>query len=261
MLSVLLARRLATLTPYRVVEPLKARMPAPELAEVTQGHYRVGSRDEPFAYDNELPPQAVELSGFRIAKGPVTNAEYLAFMEAGGYERQELWTDEGRHWRLAQRRDTAPWQWHKDPAGHWYEVAINGPVDLSPDEPAAGLNRYEAAAFAAWVSTLGGELSGAVLQHEYQWEVAARLGEIEQHGRSWEWCANAFHTYPGYQAPSDPLLEPCPAYDTVLVLRGGCLHTQPSLRRSTFRLCASPGRRTLFAGTRLVMPPGKAAWE
>ena len=64
----------------------------------------------------------MELSGFRIARRPVTNAEYLAFMAAGGYERQELWTDAGRHW-LAQGRDTAPWQWRSDPAGHWFEAA------------------------------------------------------------------------------------------------------------------------------------------
>ena len=58
-----------------------------------------------------------------------------------------------------------------------------------------------------------------------------------------------------------PALEPCSVDRGDYVLRGACLHTQPSLRRSTFRLCASPEERSLFAGTRLVMPPGKAAWE
>ncbi len=66
MLAVLLARSLAKATgDYLVGAPLTPRMPTPELAEVTQGHYRIGSRDEPWAYDNELPPQAVELSSFR----------------------------------------------------------------------------------------------------------------------------------------------------------------------------------------------------
>jgi len=78
---------------------------------------------------------------------------------------------------------------------------------------------------------------------------------------SWEWCANTFHHYPDYQAPADPALEPCAAGDASVTLRGGCLHTQPGLRRSSFRYCAPPERRALFAGTRLVLPPGRAVWE
>ncbi len=99
MLSVLLARSLAKATGDHLVgAPLTPRMPAPELAEVTQGHYRIGSRYEPWAYDNELPPQAVELSSFRIARRPVTNAEFLSFMEDGGYAREQFWSSEGRGW-------------------------------------------------------------------------------------------------------------------------------------------------------------------
>jgi iron(II)-dependent oxidoreductase len=254
MLSVLLARRLSTPTPYRVAEPLMARMPAPELAEVNQGHYRVGSRDEPFAYDNELPPQAVELSGFRIAKRPVTNAEYLAFMEAGGYERQDLWTDEGRGWP-AQSKVAAPWQWRRDPEGNWYEMALNGPVDLAAEEPVSGINRHEAAAVAAWASGLGGDLIGAVLQHEYQWEVAARTGVIEGTGRIWEWCANPFHPYPELSPfPDGTVSEPFFGGGH-FSLRGASLHTQRCLRRASFRNWALPQARCRFAGIRLVFPP------
>jgi hypothetical protein len=72
---------------YCVQNSLTPRVPEADLVEVGQGHYRIGSRHEPFACDNELPPQAVELSGFRIARRPVSNAEYLAFMETGGYRR------------------------------------------------------------------------------------------------------------------------------------------------------------------------------
>jgi len=111
MLAVLLARALdRPYASYGVRERLRARTPAPAFAEVTQGHYRIGSRHQPFAYDNELPPQAVELSSYRIAKRPVSNAEYLAFLEAGGYERGDLWSEEGRAWLTASRA-AAPWQW------------------------------------------------------------------------------------------------------------------------------------------------------
>jgi formylglycine-generating enzyme required for sulfatase activity len=75
------------------------------------------------------------------------------------------------------------------------------------------------------------------------------------------WCANRYHHYPAYQAPPDPLLEPFPTDREGITLRGGCLHTQAVLRRTTSRIMGLPEERNLFAGTRLVMPPGRAAWE
>ncbi|MEI2707994.1 MAG: SUMF1/EgtB/PvdO family nonheme iron enzyme [Chitinophagaceae bacterium] len=74
---------------------------------MTQGHYRIGSREESFAYDNEFPPQAVELSSFRIAQLPVTNAEFLGFMAEGGYARPEFWDAEGQAW-LTSRQGHRP---------------------------------------------------------------------------------------------------------------------------------------------------------
>mgnify|MGYP000405687400 CR=1 FL=1 len=94
-----------------------------------------------------------------------------------------------------------------------------------------------------------------------QLDLAARLGELTMTGRSWEWCANELQPYAAYQQPSVPALEPCLGDKAAVALRGGCLHTQPSIRRSTFRHCAQPEHRHLFAGLRLVLPAGKAAWE
>jgi iron(II)-dependent oxidoreductase len=68
-----------------ITPTLTACRPRNDQVDVVQGHYRIGSRHEPFAYDNELPPQAAELASFRIARHPVGNAEYLAFIDAGGY--------------------------------------------------------------------------------------------------------------------------------------------------------------------------------
>lgn len=164
---------------YRVTRPLASRIPGLDLVEVNQGHYRIGSRGDPFAYDHELPPQAVELASFRIARHPVSNAELLAFLEAGGYGETGLWDDDGRRWLAAvEPRPAAPLGWRQDPAGQWYEINLNGPADLPPDQPVSGLNRHEARAFAAWVAGLGGGHAGAVIQHEYQWELAARSGSI-----------------------------------------------------------------------------------
>ena len=198
MLEALLARRLAhPESGHRVQNPLVPSTPKPDLVAVDQGHYRIGSQDEPFAYDNELPPQAVELSGFRIAHRPVSNAAYLAFMEAGGYGDDAIWSAEGRQWH-GTARATAPLHWRRDASGHWHGVGLNGPVDLQPDEPVSGIGHHEALAFAAWTASLGGALEGAVLQHEYQWEVAARSRQIAGTGRVWEWCANPFHPYPQF---------------------------------------------------------------
>jgi iron(II)-dependent oxidoreductase len=260
LLAVLTARSaLGDRSDYRVTEVLQARLPRDDSSRIEQGHYRVGARDGA-VMANEQPPQAVELHAFRISRSPVGNAEYLAFIDDGGYRDLGWWDEAGVRWRESNPVDS-PWHWYRDQAGHWYNIGINGPMDLHPDEPVTGLSAHEARAFAAWASARGTGLAGAVPQHEYQWEVAARLGEIERIGRSWEWCANAFHAYPNYREPVYPALEPCLAQGETTVLRGGCLHTQPTLRRSTFRLCAPAARRELFAGTRLVMPAGKAAWE
>lgn len=246
-------------TGHRVGKVLQARLPEDDSVRIEQGHYRIGAR-EGVVMANEQPAQTVELNAFRICRRPVSNAEYLAFMQDRGYLDGNWWDTDGLRWRESAGA-AHPWHWRQDEVGHWYCIGTNGPMDLHPDDPLSGLSAHESRAYATWAAARGEGLSGAVPQHEYQWELAARLGEIESRGRSWEWCANTFHAYPGYTAPPALLLEPCTDDSGTLVLRGGCLHTQPGLRRSTYRLCAMPDQRTLFAGTRLVMPPGKAAWE
>ena len=242
---------------YQVEMPLAPRLPALDRVEVKQGHYRIGSRGERHADDLELPPQAVELASFRISTRPVSNAEYLAFISDGGYQRRELWEADGLAWlEAAAPRPAAPLGWRQDARGCWYEQHLNGPADLLPDQPVNGINRHEARAFAAWTASLGRDHAGAVVQHEYQWEVAARAGLIDGAGRVWEWCANPLHPYPDFVPFPDSQ-----AVDDVFsrgdgVLRGASLHTQRCLRRASYRSAAAPDSRWGFAGTRLVYPPG-----
>jgi gamma-glutamyl hercynylcysteine S-oxide synthase len=236
--------------------PLTAADPAWQTREISQGHYRIGARDDPKASDIELPPQAVELSSYRIALTPVSNAQYLAFMQAGGYEEPALWSEAGLLW-LGESQTHHPEYWRRDTNGDWYETAINGHGDLPPDEPVAGINRLEAEAFARWASQHSGETEGAVVQHEYQWEIAARSGILQQSGRVWEWCGNPFQTYPEYR----PFPGEGPGNDPhASVLRGASLHTQRVLRRPSFRLRAAATDHYRFAGTRLVFPP-KHQWN
>ncbi|MBP6260918.1 MAG: SUMF1/EgtB/PvdO family nonheme iron enzyme, partial [Chromatiaceae bacterium] len=254
MLWVLLARRLSGSEEAPGGEPLLARPPSALAVEITQGHYRIGSRDESFAYDNELPPQAAELSSFRIAQLPVANAEFLGFMVAGGYARPDLWDAEGQAW-LTTSQANSPWHWRQDGQGRWFGLGLNGARPLSAEEPVAGLSRHEARAYAAWVASLGGALAGAVLQHEYQWEIAARAGHLQGTGRVWEWCANPFHPYPDFSPSPEPSASQFAFAAHQGILRGASLYTQRCLRRASFRHAADPADRYRVSGLRLVFPP------
>ncbi len=238
---------------YRVERTLQARLPQLDAQKVVQGHFRIGAVDDPAAYDNELPPQAVELSNFRIARRPVSNAEFLGFMEQDGYRNRDWWSDAGWRW-LQTATLEQPEHWRRNAYSHWYGIAVNGPADLTPDDPVSGISQHEAKAFAAWTASLGGELAGAVLQHEYQWEIAARFGALKERRRVREWCANPFHPYPEYQSFPDPEVSQHFFDQDHMSLRGGSLHTQRPLRRLSCRDHLPPEQRFAFSGARLVYP-------
>lgn len=253
MLMVLTQRQIQRTQGYRVQKPLQASPPSVDLIDMQQGHYRVGARHDPAAYDNEYPPQIVNLSSFRIDRYLTSNASYLAFLQSEGYQNRDLWDQIGWTWR--QQCLPHPDHWRRDEAGNWFAIGLNGPFDLLAEEPVTGINKYEATAYARWVSGLGGALTGAVPQHEYQWEVAVRTRAITGHGRALEWCSNRFHPYDGYQPFEWPEGQTTEFDDRHQSLRGASIHTPRPLRRSTFRRRALPESRCLFAGVRLVFPP------
>jgi iron(II)-dependent oxidoreductase len=255
LLLVLIARQIARSSDgdYQPAQPLVPQLPTASAASVSQGHYRIGAR-EGVAFDNELPVQAVELHSYRIGRQPVSNAEYLAFMDDGGYGREGLWSEDGRAW-LAASGCTHPYGWRRSAAGNWHGIGLNGPYGLVADDPVTGLSLHEAQAFATWTSGLGGELAGAVLPHEYQWETAVRTQAITEHGRALEWCSNTFEPYDAYAAPADPELATAELDGRHQSVRGASVHTQPCLRRASLRRAALPDDRHLLAGCRLVLPP------
>jgi iron(II)-dependent oxidoreductase len=242
---------------FPVVGPLVPQRPRWTTKEINRGHYRVGARaGEIKAYDNELPAQAVMLDAFRIARTVASNAHWLAFMEAGGYEDRQWWSEEGWSWLQASGAN-APSHWRRNADGFWYGVGLKGPYELVADDPVSGINRHEALAFANWVASLGGDLAGACLPHEYQWEVALRSTALEDHGRVWEWTADVFHAYEGFDAFPDEATSAGLFDGQHFPLKGGCLHTRPQLKRDTLRRAARPEQRRLFAGVRLIFPPGE----
>ncbi|WP_303905871.1 SUMF1/EgtB/PvdO family nonheme iron enzyme [Thiohalomonas denitrificans] len=257
-LAQLTARRLQESFPYQVSTPLEPCPPSEQHVDVHKGMFRVGAKDDPAARDNELPTQVVQLDAFRIDSLPVTSGAFLSFMEAGGYDEPAYWSEEGNRWRASHSHH--PVHWRRDAAGAWYGVGLNGPFDLVAEEPVMGVSRHEAEAYARWVASQGERLAGAVLQHEYQWEVAVRSQAITDRGRVWEWCANPFEPYTGYTAPKYP--EAATAFEADhYPLRGGCLHSQLILRHTSYRHHAAPDDRYRFSGLRLVFPGSDMPWH
>jgi len=236
MISVLAARALQqSSSDYISQSPLRARPPELSTMEVSQGHYRIGAR-EGVVFDNEQPIQMVELNNFRICLQPVSNAEYLGFLQD-------------------QEADHVPWHWRQDQQGNWYAMGLNGPMELQPDDPVSGLSQRQALAYACWASVSAEGFKGAILQHEYQWEAATRTQGLSGFGRVWEWCSNSYQPYADYEAPVDPEMVTREFDGEHFSQRGGCLHTQPSLRRISYRQSGKACDNFQFTGARLVLPP------
>lgn len=238
---VLAQRQLRTSGPWAPRRTLTAASRVGKAIQLPAGSAMIGC-DEPYAYDNEQPCHEICQSGGRISQQPVTNAEYLAFMEDGGYRRSELWSTAGWAW-LCNTGANCPALWRR--SEHlWYEVSAFGPRDLEPNAAARGVCFYEAEAFSHW--------AGAKLPHEFEWEAAARADLLRGVGQAWEWCANRFHPYAGFRP------FPYEGYSTPWfdgqhgVLRGASEYTLPPVRRTSFRNFYTLDKRHICAGLRLA---------
>jgi len=212
--------------PHRCDEP-------EDWIEVPAGAFQLGARPDGFAFDNERPRHAVELPAFQIARRPVTNATWMHFVEGGGYERREWWSDEGWAWK-EEYDITHPEGWTAD-----------GPPDRG-QRPVMHVSWFEADAFA--------RARGARLPTEAEWEKAATWTQepLAQIGDVWEWSASCFGGYPGFAA--HPYREYSEVFfgDRYRVLRGASWATDERLHSTTFRNWDLPQRRQIFAGVRLV---------
>jgi len=212
---------------------------------VDAGPFLMGS-DDAWVYDNERPRHQAEVAPFRIDRTPVTNSQYRAFVEDGGYDDARLWGAAGWAWRQ-ETEAAAPQFWRREGSGDWSRRRYGRQEDLPPDEPVQHVYWHEADAFARWRC--------ARLPTEAEWEKAAAMdGEPDALRHMlcgvWEWTATDFHGYPGFA--SFPYRE----YSEVFfgpeykVLRGGSWATDPSVQRATFRNWDYPIRRQIFAGFR-----------
>lgn len=241
--------------------------PAPPMSwtEIPGGIYAIGHAGEGFAFDNESPWHEVLLQKFEIASRPVTNVEYLAFIEDDGYSRPELWLSDGWDTVCAQRWN-APLYWERHDDGSWWQFTMNGAKELSLAEPVCHISFYEADAYARWC--------GVRLPREEEWEVAAvrmssrgtfledylfhpqpARGEGNQQmlGDVWEWTASPYVGYPGFQPAAGLIGEYNGKFMcNQLVLRGGSCATPSSHIRASYRNFFPPQARWQFSGIRLA---------
>jgi len=255
-----------------------------EMVRVPAGRVSIGTDDRSAAYDNERPAHEVRIAAFDIDRTPVTNGEYLRFMDDGGYERDELWTPAGLAW-LREQRITHPKYWERD-GTEWRVRRMDRTAPLPMDHPVCHVCWWEADAYARW--------AGKRLPTEFEWEAAARwepdtgrmrrfpwgsepltarVANVDQLmfdttpvdtwpenvgptgaygliGDVWEWTASEFRPYPGYRTFPYPEYSEVFFGDEFRVLRGGSWATRPGALRSTFRNWDYPIRRQIFAGFR-----------
>jgi ergothioneine biosynthesis protein EgtB len=216
-------------------------------ADLQEGIYSIGHASDAFYFDNELPPHRALIQSVRIARSLVTNGEWFAFMNDGGYAKPELWLSDG--WAQAQAEEwRAPGYWiERD--GRWFSMTLAGLKPVDSALPVCHVSYYEADAFARW--------SGKHLPTEMEWEAAARAGAIgDAFGVVWQWTRSAYAPYPGYRAAPGALGEYNGKFMiNQMVLRGSSLATPRDHSRVTYRNFFYPPARWQFTGLRLAEYP------
>jgi ergothioneine biosynthesis protein EgtB len=204
------------------------------------GTWRLGHAGPGFAFDNELGDHEVSVPASQIDTRVLRWAEYLPFVEAGGYADTRCWSEAGRAWLLGHgataprylRREGSVWQRWRE--GRWQRL------DLS--EPACHLSAFEAEAWCRW--------AGRRLPTEAEWERAAvSRPEAFAWGAVWEWTASDFAPYPGF-TPHPYVDYSAPWFGSRRVLRGASLGTQARMHHPRYRNFFAPERNDVFAGFR-----------
>ena len=249
---------------YKDPEPLATTEEVPlSYTRHSGGLVEIGHDGQGFAYDCEGPRHRVYLQPFEIADRPVTNRDWIAFIDDGGYADTRLWLMEGHAVATREGWDHPLYWWQQD--GIWWTYSLRGPQPVALDAPVVHVSYYEADAFARW--------AGARLPTEAEHELAFRdtpitgnlMGDADAIGALrplpgpgvwgdvWEWTASDFAPYPGFRPPEGALGE----YNGKFmvnqrVLRGGSCATPREQMRATYRTFFYPHQRWQMLGLRLA---------
>lgn len=258
-------------------------------AQIPGGTFMLGaSENDGFVFDNEKWAHELEVKPFAIARAAVNNAEYAAFVDAGGYRNEGYWDEEGLAW-LKQSGLECPRYWRRTEDG-WEMRRFDQWESLPPDAAVIHVCWHEARAYCRW--------AGRRLPTELEWEVAAagqldaegNLSDIKRRypwgdteptpevanldgralgtiavgalpdsdsafgcrqmiGNTWEWTEDIFGPFPGY-TPDMYQDYSQPLFGHTRVLRGGAWTTRGRMIRNTWRTYYGPDRNDVFAGFR-----------
>ena len=257
----------------------------PGMVKIPGGLYELGFSGSDFCYDNEVPEHKTYLNAYEIDTYPVTNKQFMAFIDAGGYEDYRVWLSDG--WDIVnEKKWDAPLYWQKI-EGYWYKKDFGGLNKISPDEPVTNVSYYEADAYSKW--------AGKRIPTEAEWEKAAswnedlekktiypwgdelpsdhtanlleswnwapcQIGSYPQ-GKSyygchqmlgdvWEWTSSEYVLYPGFRSKFSEYTDKWAINQKVL--RGGSFATPRSQIRNSYRNYFKPHERIPFSGFRCV---------
>jgi len=232
--------------------------------EMDAGFYDIGHAGKGFGYDNEFPQHKQYIEKFKVANRPVSNADFLAFIEDGGYQKPGYWLSDGWAWLKANQIEH-PLYWSQKKDG-WHYFTLHGLRPLDYNVPLAHVSYYEADAFARW--------KGLRLPTEFEWEAAVNHFSNQQDtlkpeqvympgienqsnllktGQVWEWTSSAYLPYRGYNQPKGAVGEYNGKFMiNQMVLRGGSCYTPVGHARPTYRNFFHPPKQWQLTGFRLA---------